>query len=226
MKIGIITALTIEAIDYIKHFGLVEQSDNHGLKIYFGYYKKYEIYLAITSCGKVNAAYCTKHLIDTKQPQCILHSGIAGGIGNNIHPLDLVVAKEVTYHDVDPQQMIEFPPYLSVFQCDKGLVDKTLKHIETMGITAKTGRIISGDSFIADEAKANLLAKTYQAEMVDMESAAIGQVCQLEDIPLLIIRCASDEAGNEAVDTYEENEEKASSQAAQVILSLLDNELL
>lgn len=60
--------------------------------------------------------------------------------------------------------------------------------------------------------------------MVDMESAAIGQVCQLENIPLLIIRCASDEAGNEAVDTYEENEEKASTQAAQVILSLLENE--
>mgnify|MGYP003275673946 CR=1 FL=1 len=226
MKIGIITALTIEAADYIKHFGLLEQSDNHGLKTYCGHYKKYDIYLAITSCGKVNAAYCTKHMIDAIQPDCLLHSGIAGGIGNNIHPLDLVVAKEVTYHDVDPQQMIEFPPCLSAFQCDLGLIDKALKHMQIMKLSAKVGRIISGDSFIADEAKAKLLAKTYQAEMVDMESAAIGQVCQLENIPLLIIRCASDEAGNEAIDTYEENEEKASTQAAQVILSLLENELI
>ena len=226
MKIGIITAMNIEAKDYIEYFKLSLVKEFFGLRLYLGNYKNYDVSLMVCGCGKVNATYAMKYLIDSQQPDCILHSGIAGGISPAIQPLDLVLATTLTYHDVDQIQMSEFPPYMKEFICDKHLSNLIMNEATKNDIHIKQGRIISGDSFIASSQKAKQLAKDYQADMVDMESAAIAQVCNMENIPVIILRCASDKASDEAEEDYKDNKLTASFKASDIFIEIIKKNLI
>ena len=59
--------------------------------------------LVITKCGigKVNAAWITMLLVEHYNPDLVINSGIAGGYSKQLKTLDVVVAEDVVYSDVD-----------------------------------------------------------------------------------------------------------------------------
>ena len=50
--------------------------------------------------GKVNAALGAQRMINEFHPDVIISSGCAGGNGDDINIQDVIVSREVTYHDV------------------------------------------------------------------------------------------------------------------------------
>lgn len=50
--------------------------------------------------GKVNAAAGTVELIRNFQPDCIISTGVAGGIDSELNVMDVVVSRNIVYHDV------------------------------------------------------------------------------------------------------------------------------
>ena len=62
----------------------------------------------------------------------------------------------------------------------------------------RTGRLVSGDSFIASTAKRKWLRETFDADAVDMVSAGIARVCEANGVPYVIIRVLSDNADESA----------------------------
>lgn len=64
------------------------------------------------------------------------------------------------------------------------------------------GRIISRDEFVASSEKVNELREIFFAECVEMEGAAVAHVCEIMNIPFIIIRSISDKADNEAEMTF------------------------
>lgn len=146
--------------------------------------------------GKVNAAVGALSMIENFHPALIVNTGVAGSTGAGNHPagvLDVVLASEIAYHDVwcgpgtTPGQAAGCPPrFASPLGADAA---------QTLG--ARRGLIASGDIFVDNPADLQRILALYpDALAVDMESAAIAQVCHLKGVPFVCLRVVSDTPGD------------------------------
>ncbi len=84
-----------------------------------------------------------------------------------------------------------------------------------------TGRIASGDQFIASSAKKEWIAKEFHALCAEMEGAGIAHVAYLNRVSCVIIRAISDKADNSAAVDYPEFEKKAIARSVNLVRELL-----
>lgn len=195
MKIGIIIAMDIEYRQM--HDAIGGDSGKLGTN---------EIILWQCGVGKVNAAVGTMQLIQQHRPDAIISTGLAGGIDPQIHVMDVLAASQSTYHDVDcgtlagreriPMGQVQgLPPR---FDADARLLDHALATYRTLAdlCTLRTGLICTGDQFITDRERQNLIKRYFPDGLAcDMESAAIAHTCHLMHIPFLSLRVISDTPG-------------------------------
>lgn len=147
--------------------------------------------------GKVNAAIGTLTLIEQYDPDLVINTGVAGGTGHGAKILDVVLASGVGYHDFycydEPWGKVpNFPKIFPTFPLP-------------VSADTKRGVIASGDLFVSKpEEVAHVLEIYPDAKAVDMESAAIAQVCHLKGIPFSCLRVVSDTPGQgENIAQYE-----------------------
>lgn len=159
-----------------------------------------KVVLLQSGIGKTNAATGVTNLIMTFHPDCIISTGVAGGIDTRLDVMDVVIGREVCYHDVfcgegcDPGQVQGLP---KLFSGDKRLV-KIATALET-DVHIVSGLICTGDQFITNRDELDAIKEKYpQGLAVDMESAAIAQVCHLWNVPFLSFRIISDTPGVKA----------------------------
>ncbi|MGD8978690.1 MAG: 5'-methylthioadenosine/S-adenosylhomocysteine nucleosidase, partial [candidate division WOR-3 bacterium] len=60
------------------------------------------------------------------------------------------------------------------------------------------GRVATCDQFISSETKRLWIEKIFRADCVEMEGAAVAQICTLYEVPFVIIRSLSDLANEDA----------------------------
>jgi len=154
---------------------------------------KNEIVLHQSGIGKVNAAIKAAELIDKYPLDCLINTGVAGGLSHELHSMDTVAATQVVYHDVwcgEGNEYGQVQGFPARFEAAPMLLDaaKRLPNI-------KTGLVTSGDYFISTKQQGDaILAHFPEALAVDMESGAIAQVCCAHGIPFLSLRIISDVA--------------------------------
>ena len=184
-----------------------------------------DIILSHCGIGKVNAAVGALRMIREERPDCILSSGCAGGLGLGVNVMDLVVGTQLAYHDVwcgegnEDGQVQGLP---ARFEADGRLVAaaKALQQNETQQIHA--GLIVSGDRFVTDPAEEEAILTRFPAALaVDMESAAIAQVCYLENVPFLSLRIISDALHGDRVSVYDDFWATVSAHSFEVVRALL-----
>jgi len=149
--------------------------------------------------GKVNAATGVTNLMIHFKPDSVVSTGVAGGIDSCLKIMDVVVSTETCYHDVscgddvDPGQIQGLPRF---FDSDKRMTE-VAKKLQT-DIRIVPGLICTGDQFITNREQLNVIKATYAEGLaVDMESAAIAQVCHLYGVPFVSFRIISDTPGAE-----------------------------
>ena len=151
--------------------------------------------------GKVNAAIGASEMIRKYRPDVIISSGCAGGNGNDINVQDVVVGKEVSYHDVYCGTAIDNTTiYGQVqgmparYQADAMLLEKARSlSLTTSHISLHEGLIVTGDWFVDSKDKMrSIIEKFPEAKAVDMESAAIAQTCHIYKVPFISFRVISD----------------------------------
>lgn len=151
--------------------------------------------------GKVNAAIGASEMIRKHRPDVIISSGCAGGNGNDINVQDVVVGKEVSYHDVYCGTAIDNTTiYGQVqgmparYQADAMLLEKARSlSLTTSHISLHEGLIVTGDWFVDSKEKMrSIIEKFPEAKAVDMESAAIAQACHIYKVPFISFRVISD----------------------------------
>lgn len=225
-KIGIIFALKEELEETKKIFNNVIVHDIYNLKIFECKKDKIICFLVESGMGKVNAARTTQILIDKMNIDYVLNVGVAGSISKKINKCDIVIANKLVQHDFDftlfNYQKGEIPNIGQYINCDKKLV----KIAQTIDIKTNvtTGVISSGDIFIADEKMGAKINKKFNALCVEMEGAAVAQVCHLCKIPFLVIRAISDSPYDKDNHiTYEEFLKISSNMAATFISEFLKN---
>lgn len=209
MVIGIIGAMDEEVIELKNVMKVTRVEKKAAMEFFMGTLLDREVVIVRSGIGKVNAAVCTQILIDDFNVDMVINTGIAGGVNSEINPGDVVISTDVLHHDVDTTvfgdeigQVPRMDTYS--FKADEKLVDVALKSASKMNeINVFSGRIISGDQFVADHSKITFFRDKFNAYAVEMEGAAIGHTCYLNNVPFVIIRSISDKADGTAGMDYE-----------------------
>ena len=190
MKIGLIVAMDIEYNKMLEALG--------GSKGQLG---NNEIVLWKCGIGKVNAAVGTMRLVQEHHPDAIISTGLAGGIDPQMQVMDVLAAKECVYHDVDCGASLDctigqIQGLPARFAADQHLLDHTRAVRLAQEERLVTGLICTGDQFITDRERQNVIKQNFPDGMAcDMESAAIAQTCFLLGLPFLSLRIISDTPG-------------------------------
>lgn len=209
MIIGIIGAMDEELEILLSEMDLERTETKANMKFNSGKLYNQNVVVVRSGIGKVNAAVCTQILVDDFKVDRVINVGIAGGIGENVYPGDVVISDSLVQHDIDTSAFgdeIGQIPRLDTydFKCDKELVDKAKKACEKLeDKNSFVGRIVTGDQFISDTDKIRWLNKKFNALACEMEGGSIAQVCYLNNVPFVVIRSISDNANNGAHMEYE-----------------------
>lgn len=196
--IGIIVAMGVE-------FRLVEtlladreNKEIHGFRFVQGRIGGKAVVLMQAGIGKVCAAVGTVEMVSNFAPECILNTGVAGGIDEALRIMDIVVGREVVYHDVwcgEGNEVGQVQGMPARYQGDGRLYEAALS--ATTDVALCGGMICSGDQFITNRQALNGIKRNFpQGLAVDMESGAIAQVCHIYGIPFLSCRIISDTPGH------------------------------
>lgn len=158
-----------------------------------------EVVVAICQEGKVNAAICTQMMVTSYPVAYVLNIGVAGGVENYLPVGALVVATATVTFDQDTTALgyplgYTFGLEKVVLPCDDSLSQRLWQVVQTLENGYK-GIIASSDTFVTKEETKQIVKDSFQALAVDMETASIHQVCQLNHIPFGAIRAISD-SGN------------------------------
>jgi len=213
--IGIIAAMKTE-IQFIKDkLQNISQKEICGMPFCQGIIGDINIVLLECGVGKVNAAVYTQILIDKFQIDAIINTGIAGSLDDHVRHLSIVIADTITYYDVRKGQLIHCYPYQAYFTADEKL--SQLLYDSSEKETTMRGRIITGDDFISDKQRKEVLKKEYDALCVEMEGAAIAHTAYINKVPFCVARCISDMADEAADIEYKQYEQLAATKVAKMI---------
>lgn len=195
-------------VEYNQIAGMLQDSgtvQNGPQKFLVGTLGENKVVLLQCGIGKTNAASGVTNLIITFHPDYVISTGAAGGIDAKLKVMDVVIGSQVCYHDVncgdncDPGQVQGLP---RLFKGDERLIE-IAKSLKT-DVRIVPGLICTGDQFITNREELNVIKGKYPEGLaVDMESAAIAQVCLLWNVPMLSFRIISDTPGvKEHFDQY------------------------
>jgi len=227
-KIGLIGAME-EEIDILKHFiSNVEIINRADMVFYKGILNGLDTVLVRSGIGKVNAAIAAQILISEFNVDCIINTGVAGGIKSGINVGDIVISSDAIEHDFDTTAFgdeLGVIPRMktSVFKADKYLIDIALKAAnDNIDGKAYVGRIVSGDRFVSSKEEARRLGQQFNAYAVEMEGAAIAHTAYLNNIPFVIIRSISDNADGNATSDFNLFVKKASIVSSNIVKEMIN----
>lgn len=220
--IAIIGAMPSELKDIREMLGEADIKHFSGFDFYINVRNGITVINACCGISKVNAAICTQVMIDNFHPDCVINTGIAGGMNSAVKVCDIVISTEVLPHDLDLHFLKDYPPYCGIFKADGVLIDTAEKVCGEFGINSFRGRIVSGDAFITSTEVKNVIVGKFDPYAVDMESAAVGHCCYLNEVPYVSVRCISDNADDDGAMSFDEFEKIAAKRVAEVVLRMAE----
>lgn len=224
MRVGIICAGDREMAPFLPIIEELKVTEKAMLKFYEGKINNTEVVVLFSGVCKVNAAIATQILIDTYCADIIINAGTAGGMNPELEIFDIAISTETAYHDVAPNILTEFHPWLEsvYFKADQKLLDLAQKAVGKLEMEGKAywGRMVTGETFIADEGREKI-NEQFAPLTVDMETASIAHVCYVNSIPFISIRCITDTSTHSGAEHFEENCGKAAVTAKNVTVALL-----
>ena len=211
MNIGIIVATDEELIETKNIMDSYEEKDIHNLTFVKGKINGRKAIVVKCGIGKVNAARTTQILIDNFKIDKIINIGAAGAINPELKIKDIVIGNQIVQYDFDisasgDYEKGEIPEVGKILKSDEKLIDECKRVLEKRyerDYNVVIGTIATADLFCSDPDVAKNVREEFGAECVEMEGAAIAQVCHLDKIPFLVIRGISDTPnGNNEMDYY------------------------
>ena len=181
----------------------------------------------LSRVGKVAAATTATLLIDRFNVDELILTGVAGAIDRDLRLGDVVVADRLAQHDIDASPI--FPRYevpllgatwfetdgelqAELFQAAGMFVDHDLDAtidgavLHELGVDTprvRVGGIVSGEQFIKSADVAERIARDLPGTLcVEMEGAAVAQICREFGARFGVVRAISDSADHTAADDF------------------------
>ena len=227
-KIGIIVAMEEEKNAVKNIMKDLELEEIYELDFFKGKINNRKCVLVQSGVGKVNAARTTQVLIDKYKVDKVINVGAAASINPMLNIGDVLIGKHVVQHDFDITAFGHSKGYITgvgdKVNCDENFLEKVEEKLkEERQFSIRTGVIATGDLFCSEISIRDEISAKFHADAVDMECAAIGQVCYLDDIPFIVIRGISDTPDGKNANTFDKNLELASKRCVGVLNEFLDN---
>jgi adenosylhomocysteine nucleosidase len=226
MIVGVIAALKEEIEPLVQLMEQVETSKWGRRSVFHGRIGNNQVVAAAGGVGKVKAAACTQYLIDRYSIEALVCTGVAGAINPRLQTGDVVIPVKVLEHDFDPGD----PALLKKFRkrwlgADAELVKLALEGARGLGLAdrCRSGKMVTGDQAIVSRERREWLWKTFRADCVDMESAAVGQVCRSNGTPWVAVRVISDSAEENGVEEFRTNLTESAGLAAIVARRVIES---
>lgn len=221
MTIAILSALPEEQAGLLQQLQHARRHVHGGRVFWQGLLSDRPVVLALSGMGKVAAATTATVLIERFACARVLFTGVAGGLGQQVRVGDVVVARQYLQHDMDASPLCprwELPGYgRADVACDPALSILLLQAAQNFLLVtsqenqpdsaaaaqAHHGLVVSGDRFIATAQASNTLRRELQEAghtvlAVEMEGAAVAQVCADYQVPFAAMRTISDRADDDA----------------------------
>jgi adenosylhomocysteine nucleosidase len=221
-RLAIVSAMHEELRALLPAVTALQAVDLAGRRFHTGILDGHAVVLVLSGLGKVAAATTAALLLGEFDARAIVMTGVAGGIGAPVRVGDIVVARELLQHDLDASPL--FPRYevpshrRARFAADASLSDALAqaarrcmeraeehigaRHLHSFHIgrpRVHEGLVVSGDRFVSTAAESAALACALpDALAVEMEGAALAQVCADFDRPFAVLRTISDRADDAA----------------------------
>ena len=219
---AILSALAQEQHGLIEQLAHSSKITHAGRDFWQGELYGQNVVLALSKIGKVAAATTATALIERFGVHRVVFTGVAGGLGLGVNVGDVVVGQDFVQHDLDASPLFpryEVPLYgKSRFAADAALTQRLFEaaraalvhlHLEPQlreaypAAKAHLGLIASGDRFVSGAGESNalraaLLAANHEVLAVEMEGAAVAQVCHDYAVPFAAVRTISDRADDTA----------------------------
>lgn len=227
MKIAVVGAMEEEVEILRREIGLGKITTIGNCEFIEGKVGKHEVIVTKSGIGKVNAAMATTILLQNFKPDIVLNTGSAGGTNPELEVGTIVISDYVLHHDVDvtafgyelgqvPQLPASFPsdPQLIEFAREAVMELDTYEHA--------VGTIASADTFMADPEKVLQVKNRFPRVIaVEMEAAAVAQVCYQFNTRCVVIRALSDIAGKESTVSFDEFLPLAAKHSSQIVLRVI-----
>lgn len=221
-RIAIISAVPEELSEVLALIPDENQTQVAGRAFWQGHLQGHEVVAVRSGIGKVAAATTATLLLERFQVDQVVFTGVAGGLAPGVEVGDVVVGTRFLQHDMDASPLYpryELPGYNratlpadlvlaqvlreaasdAVTWLPKLVDEATLQAFGLHRPTVHEGLIISGDRFVATTPESDALRVALpEALAVDMESAAVAQVCSDYGVPFGAVRTVSDRADNDA----------------------------
>lgn len=220
MRIGVIGPTEIEIMPFISKMSDKRISRHAMLKFYSGIYEGAEVVAVVCGVCKVNAAIATQLLINKFEVTHIILTGVAGALNKELKVGDVVISSEVAYHDVAAGILTKYHPCMEdiYFRPDGEMLKLCENIASALPISGKChiGRIITGEAFITHNEREGLI-ENFNPLCVDMESASVAHTCYVNDIPFIVIRSMSDNADENASQSFESNVEESALNSIELV---------
>ena len=225
MKIGVIGAMPQEVTLLARDLEGA-RTERRGARDYLsGRLCGHAAVVVFSGWGKVASASTATTLIEVFGVDALVFTGVAGALAPDLAVGDVVIGDELLQHDLDASAVPGIARYevpllgLSRFTADARLVglartaagdylaqslaaDVGADHLAEFGLhgpAVRTGLIVSGDQFISSlDRVGEILADLPDALCVEMEGAAVAQVCFEHGRPFVVLRVISDKADHAA----------------------------
>jgi len=221
-RVAVISAVHEELAEILQLMPDERKVTVAGREFWQGHLQGHEVVAVFSGIGKVAAATTATVLHERFAPQYILFTGVAGGLALGAEVGDVVVGTRYLQHDLSAAplfprwevpgtgkmhfdadlvlaQVLEEAARDAVTWLPKLVSEETLRALGLHRPTVHRGLIISGDRFITSAAESQALREALpEALAVDMESAAVAQVCWDYGTPFGAVRTLSDRADDEA----------------------------
>ena len=230
--IGIIGALEEEIVLLKRDMTITKNTVKAGREYISGLLNGREIVITRCGMGKVNAAASASVMIELFSPDIIINTGVGGSLDKKMKVCDIAIAEDIVQHDYDLVplgyelgQVDRFDtPF---FKCDRHVNEAIKKSTEALGYTSYYSRFATGDQFIDKPEDKERLAETFDANVCDMESGAIAQICALNGVRFASIRAISDSDSNaDGAMQFQQFLKLASTHSVLVIEDVLNNAYL
>ncbi len=214
--IGIIGAMEEEVAALKEKMELSEVLNKASMEFYKGTLQGKEVVVVRSGIGKVNAGLCTQILIDVFGVTHVINTGIAGSLDARIDIGDIVISTEAVQHDMDATQFgyplgqiprmetLAFPADPEMTLIAKESCEKVNPNIHVF-----TGRVVTGDQFVASKEVKERIKENFDGLCTEMEGGAIAQAAWLNQVPFVILRAISDKADDSAEMDYPTFERQA-----------------
>jgi len=226
--VGIVVAMDEEREEIVNLMKDVELEQVYNLRFLKGTIEGKKCIVIKCGVGKVNAARATQVMLDHFKIDYIINLGVAGALSSMLDVGDVVIAKKVVQHDFDITAFGHSKGYITgvgaFIESNHNLLEEFSSVLEEMperNYKIKMGIVATGDIFCTESWMKDKIRAKFNADVVDMECAAIAQVCYLSEKPFIAIRSISDSPNGNNVSVYDNNLKFASKRCANILKEFL-----